>query len=259
MTTQDQETERRAVKRYSLTMDGRRWEQLTRRAKALNTSNSALINQLVEVYLNGPTALPATGTATAAANPLTSEAGMNMIGATYTDILNRLTTISRKVDEIRSDTALTNDILQDDGGKVDQISRDVSIVAASFKRYRQQEQSQQRRPVQPGQPTRQGQPRRPAQGQRLTANRPAPEIGVQLPPPTPGGLTFAQTTTNAVIASNTEAISAYVPYDDLDKIAPVDATANYSAMSKRERVRELVGSNANNGSASLFIKPGLPE
>lgn len=223
MTTLDQTTERAAVKRYSLTMDARRWEQLTRRARALNTSNTALINQLVEVYLNGPTALPAMGTATTAANPLSSEAGMNMIGATYTDILNRLTTISRKIEEIRSDTALTNDILQDDGGKVDQISRDVATMAAAFRRSKQ------------GQP---GQERRPPQEQRPAQERRSP-----FPPPAPGGLTITKE------ISPTEAISAFVPYP-----AP---TSQESEATKRERLNRLAEATAATG--GTFLRPGLPE
>lgn len=206
------ETGARFVKRYSLTMDGRRWEQLTRRAKALNTSNTALINQLVEVFLNGPTALPAMGTA--AANPLSSEAGMNMIGATYTDILNRLTTISRKVEEIRSDTALTNDILQDDGGKVEQISRDVATMAAAFRRSKQ------------GQPKQETiQRARPAEQERRSP----------FPPPRPGGLTITKE-----IGPN-EAISAFVP---IPNAAP---TSQESETSKRERLNRLAEATAASG------------
>ena len=208
MTALDQTTERAAVKRYSLTMDGRRWDQLSRRARALNTSNTALINQLVEAYLNGPTALP---TSSSSPNPMTSEAGMNMIGATYTAILDRLTSINRKVDEIRADTSLANECLQDDGAKIEQTARDVATMAAAFRRSRQGQQGQDNRP---------------------TSYRPNPA-------PAPGGRTITKEITP------TETISAYTSYPTT---APA---SQESETTKRERLNRLAEATAANGGLFL--------
>lgn len=230
-----QETGARSIKRYSLTMDGRRWDQLTRRAKALSTSNSALINQLVEAYLNGPTALPTSGAA--GPNPMTSEAGMNMIGATYTAILDRLQLISRKVEEIRQDTALTNECLQDDGAKIDQTARDVAAMAAAFRRSKGQApgQGQQRRPAQPSRP-------RPAAA-------PEQRAPYSTPTPTPGGLTVTRE------VSPNEVITA-IPYSTSAPAGDYQQGPG-QGMNMRERVNRLAEAQMNNG--GLYLRPNLPE
>ena len=146
--------ERKPVKRYSMTMDAKRWDSLSRRSRMLNTSNTAIINQLVEAYLNGPAKLPAAPAVEASAQ------SSQMIGGTYTAILERLQRIDNVLSIVKDNTQRAAVILEDDSSKLETVAADVDIMAAAFRRSpaskgqgvadrRQQQQPTQPRPMQP--------------------------------------------------------------------------------------------------------------
>lgn len=150
--------ERKPVKRYSMTMDAKRWDSLSRRSRMLNTSNTAIINQLVEAYLNGPAKLPAAPAVEASAQ------SSQMIGGTYTAILERLQRIDSVLSIVKDNTQRAAVILEDDSSKLETVAADVDVMAAAFRRSpaskgqgvadrRQQQQPTQPRPMQQPQQT----------------------------------------------------------------------------------------------------------
>lgn len=136
-------TTKKPVKRYSLTMDGKRWDQLTRRARSLNTSNTALINQIIQAYLDAPIG-PLTSNPTQAAAE-SGSAGISVIGSTYTDILERLNRINADLLAIKERTTDTADTVRTSAATLEEVAGDVAVMAAAFDRHKQARQTIQRR------------------------------------------------------------------------------------------------------------------